>query len=77
MKTFVKIFLLIIATGCIFAGLDKINHTYEIAEQRYDKYISELPKGDDEININIPSEVEKYYISTSIKEIITIYICVL
>lgn len=75
MKAFIKIFLLIIAVVCIFVGLDKINHTYEIAEQRYDEYIYDLPV--EEYEIQIPEIAKKYYVSTNIKEIITVYVCVL
>lgn len=76
MKAFIKILLLILAVGCIYIGFDRINNTYETAEQRYNEYISELPT-DDGISAYIPSNVEEHYMSTNIKEIITVYVCVL
>lgn len=66
---------LIMAIICIFVGFDKINHTYEIAEQRYNEYVRELPVNDDNI-IDIPVFAEKYYISTNVKEIIAVYVCI-
>lgn len=76
MKAFSKIVVLIIALVCIFVGLDKINHTYEIAEQRYTEYISELTESEDGFS-EIPEFAEKYYVSTNVKQIITVYTCIL
>ena len=76
MKILVKIFLLIISLICIFIGFNKTCHTYEIAEEKYDTYISELPKEDDSI-INIPTMAEEYYVSTNIKETISVNICIM
>lgn len=76
MKAFSKIVVLIIALVCIFVGLDKINHTYEIAEQRYTEYISELTESEEGLS-EIPRFAEEYYVSTNVKEIITVYTCIL
>lgn len=77
MKVFIKFFLLVTAVFCIFIGFDKINHTYEIAEQSYDEYISDLHDSEDAEDVFVPSMAEKYYVSTSIKETIIIYGCIL
>lgn len=76
MKAFSKIVVLIISLVCIFVGLYKISHTYEISEQSYTEYISELTESKDGIS-EIPRFAEEYYVSTNVKEIITVYTCIL
>ncbi len=75
MKVLIKMILLIISLSCITIGLNNISHAYEMTEEKYDKYISELPTEDDN-TINIPAMVEEYYVSTSIKEIIVVYVSI-
>lgn len=79
MKAFIKIVLIIASLVCIFVGFDKISHTYEIAEQRYDEYCDEYDSSlsiEYDNTIQIPYMAEKYYVSTSIKEVIAINSCI-
>ena len=77
MKAFIKFSLLIIALVCVLIGFDKISHTYEIAEEKYDTYIHELLKEDDDGIIDIPTMVEEYHVSANIKEIISLNVCIM
>ncbi len=75
MKALLKIILVILSIICIFIGFNKLSHTYEIAEQKYDEYVSELSVNDDN-TVEIPIFAEKYFASTTVKEVIAINVCI-
>ncbi len=47
MKALSKIILIVVSIVCICIGFNNLSHTYEIAEQKYDEYVSDLPANDD------------------------------
>ena len=76
MKALSKIILIVVSIVCICIGFNNLSHTYEIAEQKYDEYVSDLPANDDS-TVEISTFAEKHFVSTNIKEVIAINVCIL